>query len=318
MSNIKLPVLYAPFPSAINQHCEAAYQHTFEWVRSFNLLEGLAFQNFFAANWHILTARAYSNVSLKTLELFNDFFYWGTIFDDAFEKTEINKKLKILEPEPTRLLDILNGAELTELDTPIALAWQDIVQRLHQFPYVTSEWRLTFVKNMENYFQAVRWEAVNQSQGIMPDIATYIKMRPLFFGITPFLDIILIGDGISLPPEAIECSVVKQMLLAAIYAITWENDIFSFKRERKEGNVHNLVLILQHKHQIPLEKALEQVVEIHDAHVRNFIELSAQLPSFGAKVDGNLQRYVLALRFWIRGHLDWLIESLRYGRFSEY
>jgi 5-epi-alpha-selinene synthase len=244
--------------------------------------------------------------------------YWGTILDDEFEKAGISKQPDILEPEQARLLDILKGAELTEVDKPIALAWRDIVQRLQQLPYVTSEWMLYFTKHMEDYFQAVRWEVLNYSQGIMPDIATYIKMRHILFGIYPFLDMILIADGIALPLEVLECPVVKRMGLAANNAMAWANDIFSFKRDIKEGMVHNLVLILHYEYHISLEEALKRAVEFHDAQVRNFIELSVKLPSFGSEIDVNLQRYVLALRFWMSGHLDWIMESRRYGKFSEY
>ena len=318
MNNIKLPVLYCPFPSAINQHCEAAYQHSLEWVRSFNLLEESAFQKLFAANFHVLIARVYPNTSLKALEILTDLMYLGTIVDDAFEKAATSKQPEILVLELARFLDILKGGGLTEVDTPVALASRDILQRLHQFPYVTSEWMLYFAKHMEDYFQAVRWEALNYSQGIMPDLATYIKMRHLVFGIYPFLDMILIADGIALSPEVLGHPIVKRMGLVATNAMAWANDIFSFKRDIKEGMVHNLVLVLQHEYHISFEEALKRAVELHDAQVRNFIELSVQLPSFGAEINANLQRYVLALRFWMSGYLDWIMKSPRYGKFSEY
>lgn len=75
MNNIKLPVLCCPFPSAINPHCEAAYQHTLEWVSSFNLLEELACQSLFSANFYGLIARVYPHTSLKALEISTDFMY---------------------------------------------------------------------------------------------------------------------------------------------------------------------------------------------------------------------------------------------------
>lgn len=170
MNNIKLPVLYYPFHSAINQHYETACQQGREWVRSFNLLEESESQSLFAANFEILTARAYPNTSLKGLEIVTNFMHWFTILDDESEKAGFSKQLEILEIKQARLLDILKGAELTEVDTPVALAWQDIVQRLHQFPYVTSEWMLYFAKHIEDYFQALRWEALNYFQGIEPDL----------------------------------------------------------------------------------------------------------------------------------------------------
>jgi 5-epi-alpha-selinene synthase len=317
VNNIKLPTLYCPFPSAINQHCEAIYLHTLEWVRSFNLLEELADKKIFVANLEVLVSRIYPNISLKALELTADFMYWGIILDDEFEKAGTSKQPEVLKSEQTRLLDILKGVELTKFDTPIAFAWRDILQRIHQFPYATSEWWLYFVKDMEDYFQAVRWEARNHSQAIIPDLATYIKMRCVLFGAYPFLDLILITNGISLPPEVIEFPVVKRLVLAAINAMAWANDIFSFKKELKKGTVHNLVLVLQHEYQIPFEEAFKRAVEVHDAQVRKFIELSVQLPSFGSEIDVNLQRYILGLRFWIRGNLDWMMESSRYGKYSE-
>lgn len=318
MNNIKLPILYYPFHSAINQHYETACQQGREWVRSFNLLEELACQSLFAANFEILTARAYPNTSLKGLELVTNFMHWFTILDDESEKAGISKELEILKIKQTRLLDILKGAELTEVDTPVALAWRDIVQRLHQFPHVTSEWMLYFAKHIEDYLQALRWEALNYIQGIEPDLATYIEMRHIVFGINLFLDLILIADGIALPLEVLECPIVKRMSLAASNAMAWANDIFSLKREIKEGMVYNLVLILQHEYQISLEEALNRAVELHDAQVRNFIELSMQLPSFRAEINVNLQHYVLALRFWMRANLDWMMESRRYAKFCEY
>jgi len=318
VNNIKLPVLYCPFPSAINQHYETACQQGREWVCAFNLLEELVCQNLFAANLEILTARAYPNTSLKGLKILTNFMHWFTILDDESEKAGISKQLEILEIKQVRLLDILKGAELTELDTPVALAWRDIVQRLHQFPYVTSEWMLYFAKHIEDYFQALRWEALNYFQGIEPDLATYIEMRHVVFGINLFIDLIVIADGIVLPSEVLECSIVKRMSRAASNAMAWANDIFSLKKDIKEGMVYNLVLILQHEYQIPLEEALKRAVKLHDAQVRNFIELSAHLPSFRAEIDVNLQHYVLALRFWMRANLDWMMESRRYAKFCEY
>jgi 5-epi-alpha-selinene synthase len=35
---LKLQAFYCPFPSAINQHCDAAYQHTLEWLHLFNFV----------------------------------------------------------------------------------------------------------------------------------------------------------------------------------------------------------------------------------------------------------------------------------------
>ena len=230
--------------------------------------------------------------------------FWGTFIDDQYEKAGISKQPEILESEHARLIEIMKGAELTQVDTPIALAWGDIVQRLNQFSHGTPELMLRFTKNIEDLFQAVRWETLNNSQGIMPDVATVIKIRAVTFGFYPYVDIILIAERIALPFEVIEHPIVKRLVLAAANSAAWLNDIFSVKKDTRAGIIHNVVVVLQHEYKISLQEAFDRAAELHNAEIRTLIELSAQLPSFGDEIDANLQKYLSVLRSWIRGNLD--------------
>ena len=122
----------------------------------------------------------------------------------------------------------------------------------------------------------------------------------------------LIVNRIALPPAVISHPVVQRLELAVNNVIARSNDIFSAAKEMREGNTHNLVRLLQHYHQIPFQEAVKRTASLHDAQVQTFIELSTQLPSFGAEIDANLQRYLSALRSGMRGHLDWFVETGRY------
>ncbi|MBD1811968.1 hypothetical protein NDA07_06970 [Microcoleus vaginatus DQ-U2] len=314
MNNIKFPVLYCPFPSAINPHCDAAYQRTLNWVRSFNLVtDESVYRSLLAGKFNILAAHAYPYASLEDLEIVTDFMFWIFFVDDEFEKAGISKQLEILEPSHARLVEIMKKeAELTDIDTPAVRAWGDIMQKLHHFPYATSEWVLRFTKNMEDYFQGIRWEALNNSQGITPDVATFIKMRTSISAVCPFIDLILIMDRIALPHEVIKHPMVKRLELAANNIISWSNDIFSFDKETRAGNNFNLVTVLRQEYQISLQEAFDRAAELHNAEVRLFIDMSAQLPSFGTEIDATLERYLLGLRSWIRGSLDWYVKTGRY------
>jgi 5-epi-alpha-selinene synthase len=94
--------------------------------------------------------------------------------------------------------------------------------------------------------------------------------------------------------------------------VCWSNDIISLDKEMKRGDVHNLVLALRCEHQLVLQEAIDHAGELHDAEVRAFIDLEPRLPSFGAAVDAELARYVVILRSWMRGNLDWSHASGRY------
>ncbi|HIK09461.1 MAG TPA: hypothetical protein IGS52_04220 [Oscillatoriaceae cyanobacterium M33_DOE_052] len=312
MLNIKFPALYCPFDSGINPDADAAGQHSLEWARFWNLVtDESALQRLQAIKFSSLVARTYPNAPLPALEIISDYFLWLFIFDDQFEKAGINGKIERLEAEHARLVEILNGAELKEVDTLAALTLGDIRDRLHQLGAMP-DLMVRFAQNMENYLQGVRWEAVNLYQGVMPDLATYRKIRAFTSGIYAYCDLLQIVDRIALPPEIIEDGRVKRLELTTNNVMAWSNDIFSVKKEIAEGKTHNLVLVLQHEYHIPLQEALDRAAEMHDVQVRTFIELSAQLPSFGAEIDAHLQRYLSGLRSWMRGHLDWYMETGRY------
>lgn len=313
MLNIKFPALYCPFPSAINQYAEAAGKHSLKWVRSFNLvIDESAYQSLRATKFHVLAARCYPNACLEALEVVCDYLVWIFIADDQFEEAGPRKQTELLQELHARLLDILKGAELTDFDTSVQIALRDIRLRLQQLPHATSELMLRFVENMTAYFEGVLCEVLNHLQGSVPDLATYMKLRSFTSAVFIYCDLIQIVDRIALPPEVIEHPTVKRLKLATNNVSTWANDIFSLQKEVGEGQTHNLVVVLQHEYQISVQEAVERAAEIHDAEVRTFIELSAQLPSFGAQIDAELQRYISGLCSWMRGCLDWYLETGRY------
>ena len=314
MNPIQLPALHIPFPSAINQHFETVNQHSLDWMRSFNLVtDELVYQRWCGVQIPLGAALFAPSASLEALEIVSDFFLWGYLIDDQFEKAGISKQPEILESMHARFVDIFNGASLTDADTPFAFALQDFCQRLHQQPHWTPELMLHFVKNVEDYFQSVRWEATNNSQGIKLNVAAHIKLREFTIGLRPFLNLTFITEQIALPTEVIEHPMVERLNQLTCNTVAWTNDIFSVKKDISQGCVqNNLVFSLQNEHQLSLQEALERAAEMLNAEVASFIELSAQLPSFGNEIDTNLQGYLSGLRSWMRGTVDFYLESPRY------
>jgi 5-epi-alpha-selinene synthase len=281
-------------------------------VRSFNLIKDeLVYQRWRELNLPGLAARCYPHASLEALEIITDLTVWFIINDDNYEKFGLSKKPELLATTHARFLDILKGDQLANQDDSPARALGDIQMRL--FQYGTPEQILRFTASMENYYKGVRWEAQNHSLGITPDVASYMKIRKLTFGLYPFLEVLKMGEQISIPPEVIEHPIVKRLELATSNITSWFNDIFSLKNDIWQGVTHNIVLALQHEHQLTLQKAIDRAAELHDAEMRIFIDLSAQLPEFGAAVDANLKRYISSLHFIIRGSMDWIQGSGRYG-----
>jgi 5-epi-alpha-selinene synthase len=242
----------------------------------------------------------------------SDCVIWFTLFDDECESAASNKQLEWLTSEHARLIDILKGVELTNSDTPLARALRNIQQRLLQ--HGTSEWMLGFTEEVAKFFKGQFREALNYSQGITPDLPTYIQIRSLTGGMFIFFKITFLVERIDLPTEVVKHTLVKQIERVANKVASFANDILSYEKEIKEGCTHNLVHVIQQEYQIPVQEAIERAASLHDAEVCSFIELLAQLPSFGAEIDGNLERYISSLQFWMRGNLDWSVKAERYQR----
>jgi 5-epi-alpha-selinene synthase len=233
------------------------------------------------------------------------------ILDDQFDEENIGKQPAQLAVLNAVLLDILKGADTDNQIEPLGAALQDIRKRmmLHKAnAFLTSR----FIRSVEECLTGGVWEATNRARDITPDVSRYIKMREFTSSVVTILNLILIAFGIELPPEVLNHIDVQRLSLKANNIICWANDISSFDKEMRCGDVHNLVLTLRHKHQHTLQEAIQCAATIHDNEVRAFMELETQLPSFGKDIDFQLERYVSGLRSWIRGSLDWHCTSERY------
>lgn len=313
MQNIKIPPLYFPFPGAIHQNIATAQEHTDKWVRRFHLLpDELAYRRWRTAKFTRLCAQTHPHVSPEIFKIIADWKTWLFIFDDYCELAGINKHPEQLPPINSRLLAILQGEKPTHRDAPLVRALADIRRRVE--PHVSSEWMNRFTANMKDACQAAVWEAANHTQGITPDLATYLKMRLFLSAVYPTFDWIEVevNKEMELPNQVRANQTVQKLTLIANNVISWSNDIISLEMEMERGDVHNLVLVLQREHQLTLQEAINRAAELCNNEVRKFMDLKSRLPSFGPVTDLKLQHYVLGLRYWMRGYIDWALKTERY------
>lgn len=311
LDRIILPELFCPFPSALNPAVEAVERHTNEWVRRFNLLPGEgAYRHFGAMRIGWLVARAYPNTALEQLQFLSDWTAWLFIQDDQCDELRIGKQPEELANIHAHFIDILSGMPPYNQDSPLAHALRDLRERIE--PQASETCLLRFIHKVKEFFAGYFWEATNRANNIIPDVVTYMRMRLYTGGLYTYLELFEITEHLYLPLGVREHPTVQRLTQAALNAVCWTNDIFSLAKEMKQGDVHNLVLTLQHKHRLTLQEAIDRAAALHDAEVRTFINSELRLPSFGAAVDAELKRYVATLSSWMRGNVDWSYTSGRY------
>jgi Terpene synthase family 2, C-terminal metal binding len=311
MEAIVYPPLSYPFPSAINPHANQAQQATIAWARRLRLLQrDTAYRRLNRVQYGMLMARAYPSATLEALQIVTDWSTWLFLQDDQCDEAGIGQDPEQLAGLHTRLLDVLSGVPPRRHEEPLVHGLWDLYIRLRA--HATEGWLHRFSSSVESYFTANVWEATNRRQGTIPDAAAYCAMRPFTSAVYPCLMLIELTEHLRLPPEVYDHPDVRRLAQMTNNVISWANDIVSLDKERRQGDVHNLVLILSHEQRLPLQAAVDRVGTLHDAEVCAFIALAAQLPAFEPAVDADLHRYVTGMRFWMRANLDWSLGTARY------
>lgn len=313
MANEKiiLPRLSCPFPELISPYADKVHEHTLEWVQYFQLVtEENAFERLRLSKFGRLAARAYPNAALDRLEIISDWNTWLFIIDDQCDESGLGRHPGQLSVLHNRCLKILFGNKPVPEDIPLIHALHNIYNRLQ--PLASSAWLARFAKSASDYFDATLWESENRSHNRWPDIDSYVRMRPYSGGLYTDIELIEVAEKINFPCIVRSDPRLNELANIANNVVCWCNDVISVAKEKAHGDMHNLVLVMQHELKISLNETLKRIKKLIDAQIQQFLVLEKQLPHFVELSDQDLGKFIAVLRSWMRGNLDWAYESKRY------
>jgi hypothetical protein len=240
---------------------------------------------------------------------------WAFALDDLGDETPIGER-------PAQLSELFERFDGVFTDAPPALdepaqvsALRDIVSRLRQV--ATPEQVHAFRVGNQAYFGGMLWEASNRAGKWVPHESSFLMLRPAAGAVPPFfalvepLERVTLSEAVKAHPQVLEL----QRLAGGI--VCWINDVLSYEKERKLGDVHNLAIIYEVHRELLPGAALFQAVKLCNAEVDGFLARAAALPSFGAEQDAALARYVAVLGSMIRITRDWTLGSARYAEHDD-
>jgi germacradienol/geosmin synthase len=172
------------------------------------------------------------------------------------------------------------------------------------------------------------WELANQAAHRIPDPIDYVEMRRKTFGAELTMLLARLGHGAhgvqadldEVPPEIYATRVLRELETAAQDYAGFANDLFSYQKEIQfEGELHNLVLVVEHFLDVDRWAAADVVARLLAMRMRQFEHLAAAgLPALFAEHDLGrpareaLTRHVGALRNWMSAVLEWHRKTSRY------
>lgn len=315
MGHLILPHFYCPFPPEIHPQVEQVHEHTFNWARSHRLLQReRAIRRFNTSRFAWLAARVHARTNFDELALTNDFFTWLFMLDDQFDDSNVGRQPERMKVVVDRLLTVLGierGEHIQPLQGPVADALVDLWERARSL--TTPRWQRRFAGHLRDYLDAYIWETGNRARGETPDVTIYIQKRQDAGAMHLALDYIDLAEHVELPPEIYEGTLVQALLLTINNIVCWQNDIVSVEKEMAHGDFSNLVLVLQKAYGYTLQEAAEKANDLTTAEVKLFERLSRLALELLPDYKQEVEKYLASMRAWIRGNLDWSLESLRFS-----
>lgn len=328
VGRLPVPDLYMPFAYRTSPHIDAARRHCLEWARAMGMLDELPGvggvwneRRFVGLDLAHCGAMIDADADLEGQYRSADWLTWGTYGDDyfpaAYARTgdlagakNAHERLALFMP--------LDGATAPEPLNPLERGLADLWKRTAG--PMNSEGRRRFRAAVRTMTESWVWEVGNEIARRVPDPIDYVEMRRRTFGSDMTMGLARIAYADVVPDDLYEHRVLHEMETAAQDYACFTNDLFSYQKEIEfEGELHNMVLVVQHFLEVDRRQAAEIVAHLMVARMRQFerlteVDLPAMCDELGLDrpVREALLKRAAEMCEWMSGILEWHRKCVRY------
>jgi germacradienol/geosmin synthase len=318
VGHLIVPRLHMPFQFRTSPHLAAARAHGVGWAREMGMLgEGLWDERRFAGmDLPHCAAMINADGLLEQVELSADWLCWGTYGDDYLPRLDLitaklqNDRLALFvaddaEPRP---------APVNALERGLAALWRRTAGPMP--PASRAKFRTAVLDMTASWL----WELANKAGNRIPDPVDYVEMRRATFGSDMTMSLARLADGDDVPDYIYDTRVVRELETAAQDYACFTNDLYSYQKEIQfEGELHNMVLVVEHFLDVDRWTAAEIVARLMKERMEQFERLvDVGLPALFADYDlaeparNVLLRQAAMLKDWMSGILEWHRTAARY------
>jgi germacradienol/geosmin synthase len=327
VGHLPVPDLPMPFPFRTSPHLEAARRRVVEWAREMGMLEPGVWdeRRLWGFDFAHCAAMIHADADPEQLDLSSHWLTWGTYGDDYFPVVYgATRNLAAAKAGNDRLpafmpLDLEGDADATpEPLNALERGLRDLWRRTAGPMAVPhrQEFRTAVVDMTTSWL----WELANQAQNRIPDPVDYIEMRRRTFGSDMTASLARLAHGDLVPAEIYQTRTLRELETAAQDYACFTNDLFSYQKEIEvEGEVHNMVLVVESFLGVDRLTARDVVVDLMAERMRQFQHLAANdLPALFDELDLEpavrtaLARRADELKDWMSGILEWHRRCERY------
>ncbi|MGI5502559.1 terpene synthase family protein [Lentzea sp. CA-135723] len=318
-----VPRFEVPFPLTLAPHLDQARDEVVAWAVEHGMTsEGVWTEaKIRGYDFPLCSAGIDPDATPQELFLSGCWLTWGTYADDVYPLwygTSRNlagvkaQTARLKACMPLDLVPVVVPANAMELS--LADLWQRTAGPM------TSGFRATFRETVDAMLDAWVWEVINMHFNRIPDPIDYVEMRRSTFGSELTTSLSRFSHSATVPAELWETRVVQTAERSAMDYCTMLNDVFSYSKEiQHEGEVHNIVRVVENFLGVPQARAFEITYALMDARLDQFVRsVEIDLPRLfdDLRLDpaarSGLTRYADELKDWIVGIIHWHQETSRY------
>lgn len=319
-----------PYPIRISPHLDAARRHSVGWARRMGMFDSAPGaqlggvwdeRGFLGFDLALCAAMIHADAGPEQLDKSCDWLVWGTYGDDyfplVFGTTRNLAAAKLCAARLSAFMP-LDAGNTPQPVNPIERGLADLWGRTAGPMTVPAREQLR--KAVEDMAASWLWELANEVQRRIPDPVDYIEMRRKTFGSDLTMSLARLACSDVVPPEIYQTRVMRELDTAAQDYAAFTNDLFSYQKEIEfEGEIHNLVLVVENFLDTDRWQAADIVADLMTARMRQFEHLIASdLPALfdscalDAPVRAILTRHADGLKDWMSGILEWHRRCARY------
>jgi germacradienol/geosmin synthase len=328
---LPLPDLRMPFPIRVSPHLDDARRTSVGWARRMGFFDSVPGveagglwdeTRFIGLDLAHCASMIHADASPEQLALSTDWLSWGTYGDDyypvVFGATRDLPAAKACNDRLSAFMPVDEDGLVPEPANPIERGLADLWQRTAWA--MARDARRQFRTAVEDMIASWLWELTNQAHNRIPDPIDYVEMRRKTFGADMTRSLSRLAHADNVPPEIYRTRVMHELDTAAQDYACFTNDLFSYQKEIEfEGELHNLVLVIENFLGVDRLTARDITAELMTARMREFEHIVANdLPAMFAEFDldeevrASLTRHADDLKDWMSGILEWHRGCVRY------
>lgn len=260
-----------------------------------------------------LAAMAYPDVCYDDLCMAYDWIKWLFLFDDQNDDGPLGRSPGQMRDAIGGLLDVVKDGEErpgAKIDDPTVALLGSFCRQLKARASTTMHDR--FSHHVIEYLSANSWEMDNRVSGTLPPPEIYLEKRQQTGAVYSCFDLICLFHAI-IPNEADWMAHdIGTLEFLACLVICLTNDVISSRKETRNQDFHNLVLIYMTLDGCSEFEASRRVTTMVQHHIDTFETIAARLQAPERGAPARLVDYARGLRSWMVANYEWSLTCARY------